>query len=243
MQSSSQKPTTLIELCEPFFIEVGEVLCASYEGVSSEPYPIRDRLKKRLDGMMEDSRGKYPWLERSYARIEPVLAVFADTVIQNSTLPFARLWQGPVMLAKEPRINIVNGKEWFFQELDATLDPHGRNPPPETAERLMIFQTCLGLGFGGQHQNNPRQLRDYSEQILQRLNLAATREPGEERICPTAYDSTYAGPPIFTPITEKLLGIGIVCGVVLLAAMVAYIAIYFDARHDIAKALGLLAGD
>ncbi len=228
---------TLSEFVEPFFIEVGEVLRANYTGISAEPWPVRDRLKKRLDGLLEDSSRKYPWLEREYARIEWVLAVFADVVIADSTLPFARLWQGQVLLASDPRINIVDGRSRFFLELDAAL----RAAPAEAAERLAVFQTCLGLGFGGIHRDNPNQLRGYSEQILQRLSFPAGGREKEERMCPAAYKYTQTD-RLFEPVIEKLMAIGIICGALLLATVIAYIWICVSAKHDIAAALNPLLG-
>lgn len=238
MPSSIQKHSTppLSEFCEPFFLEVSEVLRSGYAGFSGEPWPVRDRLKKCLDHLQEDVNKKYPALEREYSRIEWVLAVFADGVIALSTLPFAKLWQGPVLLASEPRINIKNGMEKFFQELDATL----REPPSDAAERLAIFEACLGLGFGGIHFNNLTQLRTYSEQILQRLNFPTRGRGADERICPEAYEYTQTD-ELFKPVTEKLLAIGIVCGALLLAVVVAYVCVYLDGRGKINDALGFLA--
>jgi type VI protein secretion system component VasF len=239
MPSSNPQPTTQItlsEFCEPFFLEVGEVLRSTYGGVSAEPWPIRDRLKKRLDGLLEDSSRKYPWLEREYARIEWVLAVFADVVIFDSTLPFAKLWKEQVLLASDPRINIKDGRQRFFLELDAAL----RGAPSGAAERLAIFQTCLGLGFGGIHANDPGKLREYSEQILQRLDIAPDNRAAEGRMCPEAYQHTQTD-RLHEPMAEKLLAIGIVCGALLLATLVTYVWIYVVARGEIKDALGTLA--
>jgi type VI protein secretion system component VasF len=226
---------SLSEFCEPFFLEVCEVLRTTYGGISADAYPVRDRLKKALDGLLEES-GKYPGLEREYARTEWVLAVFADGVIAESTLPFAKLWRGEVLLASDPRIGIKDGMARFFLELDATL----RASPSEAAERLAIFETCLGLGFGGIHRDDPNKLRAYSEQILQRLDFPSRTRGEEERMCPAAYKYTQTD-KLFEPVMEKLMAIGIICGALLLATVVAYIVVYLQGRHTISGALGILA--
>lgn len=223
---------SLSEFCEPFFLEVCAILRSPYSGVSAEPWPVRDRLKKQLDALLEQS-SKIPGLDREYTRIEWVLAVFADIVILDSTLPFAKLWTNQVQLASDPRINIKTGRATFFEELGKTL-----SGMPVDTERLAIFQTCLGLGFGGIYRDDPAKLRAYSEQILQRLESPAKRG-NADLICPEAYEHTQTK-KLFEPVMEKLLAIAIVCGAVLLAIPVAYIWSCLLARQNIEEVLGHL---
>lgn len=229
--------TTLTELCEPFFLEVCGVIRSTEKGGDRQAWEVHDRLKRKLDALLEQAKNDYAWLAEDYRYIEPVLAYFADVVIQDSKLPYARQWEGQLLLANAPRISSKTGRQEFFDLLAATLCKSGNR----AAQQLAIFQTCLGLGFGGAYHDNPAKLRQLSDEILQTLERNAETDPRRgkrrERICNEAYEHTQME-ELCRPMAEKIWVIGIICCALLLATVVAYVSIYIDARDEIQRALG-----
>lgn len=226
----------LTDLCEPFFLEVCSVIRSVGPGGDREAYLTRDRLKRKLDALLERAQGASNNLAEDYRLIEPVLAIFADVVIADSRLPYAAQWIGPVLLANEPRINVKNGREEFFKLLSATLGEASKR----ATQRLAIFQTCLGLGFGGIYRDNPGKLKEFSSQILNRLSsdFGMRRERAKEGyLCPEAYDATQAD-QLCRPVAEKIAWIGILCVALLLATVVAYAWVYGTGIEDIDNVLG-----
>ena len=191
----------------------------------------------RLDELKKSVGEQSATLADDYQRIEPVLAYFADDMIMASTLPFATKWTDSMLLASEARIGgVADGRARFFLELDATLREVVK---AKAAPRLAIYQTCLGLGFGGVHRDNPARLREYSDQILQQLDIRTGNRRVEDRVCGEAYEHTQTD-QLCNPIAEKIWAIGIICGALVLAALIAYFWICFDAKNQITDVLGAI---
>src|ERR1017187_10128484 len=229
-QTPDDQEPTLIEFCEPFFLEVGNVLRRQVDSVG-DAWKVRNQLKLYLDDLYESAKKRNSAsLLTDYQRIEPVLAFFADDVINASTLPFADKWKETMLLASDVRIGIKDGRIRFFQELDATL-----NGGAMAAQRLAVFQSCLGLGFGGVHRGNTDKLRDYADRILQQLEFRLTS--AQDRVCAEAYEYTQAE-RLCNPITQRFWAIGIVCGGLILATLITYCWICHDASGQIARVLG-----
>ena len=242
-----RKAETLTEFCEPFFLEVGQLIRSSQYGGERDANSVRNRLKNRLDLLDEDASKASATLAGDYHRIEPVLAFFADDVIMTSSLPFSSQWAGPILLASHNRVKVVDGKQRFFLELDATL----REPESQAAQRLAIFQTCLGLGFTGIHTKNPDKLSSYSAQILQKLDAHVYNHNAGTPICSTAYevDKQEIFKPVvddqelFRPVREEVLVIGASCVALVLASVVCYVAFYFNAIDQIQGLLKPIIGE
>jgi type IV/VI secretion system ImpK/VasF family protein len=226
-------PISLTDLCEPFFLEVGKVIRSTAEnGGEREAYRVRDRLLKQLELLRERAEQESASLKADYDRIEPVLAYFADDVINASTLPFASQWVGEMLLASDPHINVRNGREQFFHELAGAL----REPESRVAQRLAIFQTCLGLGFAGIHFNSSDKLRAFSEEILDKLDAHVRSQKADEPMCPEAYEKDDR--ELFRPVRERVMAIGLLCFALVLATLVSYFWLFFAARQEIANVLG-----
>jgi type VI protein secretion system component VasF len=221
---------TLSELCEPFFIGVGGLMTAD-AGVRRDAWQVRQELTDIMEQMHGEAHGPQATakLAENYDRIEPVLAFFADDVINESTLPFANQWIGEMLLANHKRVQDWTGRQRLFLELDATI----RDPSAEALERLAIFQTCLGLGFGGIHRENVPLLQQYGNNIAQRLEGRAA----QKWICPEAYEFTQTD-VLTRPVKENVLWITVICGALVLATIVSYVAINIAARSEISRVLG-----
>jgi type IV/VI secretion system ImpK/VasF family protein len=229
---------TLTELCEPFFLDVGELTRSTEYGGEGDASSVRRRLVDRLDQLRRTAAEQdVASLKEDYERIRPVLAFFADDVINNSTLPFAAEWSGNLLLASLPDINVVNGRVRFFLELNATL----HEPPAAASQRLAIFQTCLGLGFAGADPatgtpQSAEALRHAASDILSRLDTNTASKKLDEVICGDAYDTDDR--VLSRPIREPVTLIGVMCVALFVAAVAVYLLVFYWGRSEINDVLG-----
>ena len=172
---------TLPELCEPIFQEICRLNRLGRKGASGDYAIARSEIKAIFTQMTEASKSDLR-LSQQYQRIEIALIFFVDSIIADSGLPFANEWNKN-RLAYER--NELAGDEKFFDLLDETLADNKE----EAAERLVIYYTCLGLGFTGWYQGQPEFLRKKMNEIQPRIRaFLDTDETG--LICPDTYQST-----------------------------------------------------
>lgn len=232
-RSNVSPPTrTLIEVCEPFFSEVCNLIRrASYGGSGDSIHRERDRLMGMLSSVRATAEEGGARLWADYGRIEPVLAYFADDVIMNSPLSFADDWRGSYLLASDERINVRDGQERFFMELDATM----KEAPTESAERLAVFHQCLGLGFCGIHRQDPDRLRQYSEEALRRLDTHGQSGTADERVCEEAYVVDQR--EFFRPVAEKVMAMAVLLVALMAIVVVGYLGTAYAVRAQLRTAL------
>jgi type VI secretion system protein ImpK len=130
---------TLLELCEPLFQYVSRLSRLSRMGQSMEMGQVRSDIK-RIFEEMKASTSSAAELISQYEKVELPLIFFVDFMIKESRLSFAAEW---MELGRER--NELAGDEKFFDLLDADL----ADPSDAATQRLVIFYTCLGLGFTG----------------------------------------------------------------------------------------------
>ncbi len=114
---------------------------------------------------------------------------------------------------------IVNFKQQFFNDLDVIV----QLPAEKSRQRLAIYYTCLGLGFGGIYRDNPEELQTRAQRIYGVLGDLVDRAVDRE-ICPAAYDADER--ILYRPVRESLVVIGWVLVVVMLATLGAYYGFY-----------------
>lgn len=228
---------TLTELCEPFIQDVAELMRSTEDPLERNPTVVRNRLLDRLKELRETAdQQNDARLKDEFERIRPVLAFFADDVINNSTLPFAAEWKDNRLLAAEPDIDIRDGRKRFFLDLDATL----REPPGPASQRLAVFQSCLGLGYAGEHLERTDRLQQYAADVLRRLDANVASPSLEEKISPQAY--TKDAKKYYVPVRERVLLISVVCTVLFLAVVAIYIWLYVTGQATIEETLGHITG-
>lgn len=213
---------TLPELCEPFFQYVCRLNRSARKGARAEEGQVRGELAGLLSQMKADAASDLR-LRAQYDRVELALIYFADFMIKESKLPFARRWKE---MAHDR--NKLAGDEEFFDLMEETIS----DTSDEASERLVIFYTCLGLGFTGFYMGQPEALRKKMMEISPRVRayLADDREP---RICPEAYEHTDTS-DLIEPPGRSLVGIGIALVGLLLVLFAANAYLY----HESAGALG-----
>ena len=93
-----------------------------------------------------------PRLSEPGEEVELPLIFFVDSMISESSLPFAAQWNQNRLAYDR---NELAGDEKFFDLLEETL----KDQNDEASERLAVFYTCLGLGFTGIYFRQPEYLR------------------------------------------------------------------------------------
>ena len=245
---------TLIELCEPFFLDVADLI-RSTEGDGergpgaparpegglpargsdprrNEAFRVRRQLIDRLNALRGTAAEQnVTSLRDDYEAVRPILAFFADDVIMTSSLPFASEWREDLLLAAEPDIDVRDGLKRFFDELDAAL----ADRRTENRQRLVIFQQCLGLGFAGIYRDSPDRLRQYSGDVLRVLDatLASSRL---DKISPQAYERDER--ELFRPVRERVVFITVLCVCLMATAFLVYIGAYLLSQHQIRDTIG-----
>lgn len=206
---------TLLRLCEPLFQYICKLNRSSRKGCVLPLEKVRDDIQRLLEGI-ESQAAQTPALTESYQRIHLVLIFFVDFMIQESQLSFRSEW---VPLANE--LKELAGYEKFFDLLDQDL----ADPTDGATERLLVYYTCLGLGFTGVYFDQPEHIQKLMARMAVRLSRFLEADQSS-RLCPQAYSCTDERDMTEPPGT-KLLGIGIA----LIGLTVILIFTYFLARH------------
>ncbi len=214
---------TLLELCDPLFQYMCRFNRSARKHVAMELSSVRADIKAMLADMRAranacasspSAAGYNPVLPSQFEKIELVLMFFVDFTIKSCGLPNAHEWQELAFERKE-----LAGDERFFELLDETLADRA-----ETAnERLLIFYTCMGLGFTGWYTGQPEYLRKKMMECAGRVRNYILADQ-QSRICPEAYENVNTV-NLIEPPASSLIGIMIVLfglGMVLVFAYVYY---------------------
>lgn len=206
---------TLLPLCEPLFQYICKLKRSAVKGCDLPLEKVRDDIQRLIEDM-GDQVGREPALADQYPRIRMVLTFFVDFMIQESTLSFRSEW---VPLAYD--LKELAGYEKFFDLLDEDL----ADPTDGATERLLVYYTCLGLGFTGVYFDQ----KDKVQQLMARIAARVSRfmdADEKSRLCPQAYD--YTDTRDFTePPSTKLVGIAIA----LAGLTIVLVLTYFLARR------------
>ncbi len=211
---------TLLELSEPLFQYVCRVNRSARKGGNYELSLVQTEIK----GFLGDAKNKALGanLTDQWEKMELPLIFFCDFMIKTSALPWAAEWKELAFERKE-----MAGDEKFFDLLDETL----KDKSPSANDRLMVYYTCIGLGFTGWYTGQPEHLRRKMKEMAARLQ-AAGQFTDAQRICADAYEKVDTRDLIEPPGT-KLMGIGIALVGLVVVLFVVYIVMY----NDSAKAL------
>jgi type IV/VI secretion system ImpK/VasF family protein len=172
---------TLPELCEPFFQYICMVnrVARTPSGPELDYVALRDTVQLSFNRMKENSKDD-PRLSAQLKKMEMPLMFFVDSMIAESKLPIAAQWHKNRLAYERDELA---GDEKFFDLLDESLAEAGS----EANERLMIYYTCLGLGFTGWYAGQPEYLRKKMLAIAQRIGGEIDRDQ-TARLTPEAYD-------------------------------------------------------
>jgi type VI protein secretion system component VasF len=165
-------------------------------------------------------------LTGQYEKIVLPLLFFVDFMIKESKLTFACDWYE---LGRER--NELAGDEKFFDLLDENL----ADPSDAATERLVIFYTCIGLGFTGIYTGQPENVQRLMSKISARISEKMDADE-KSYICPEAYenvdDRDFVEPP-----STKLVGIGITLIGLIIVWSIAYFCLLYWTLQDVDNSL------
>ena len=171
---------TILEVCEPLFKKVCLLNRLGRKGGGTADY---DHLRLEIEELfkeMERAADNEPLLRAQWQKLEFPLIFFVDSMIAESGLPVAAQWHKRRLAYDRKELA---GDEKFFDYLDETLN----DPSDEATERLLVFYTCIGLGFTGWYAAQPEYLRGKMLDISQRIRSAMETNRAA-RLCPEAYE-------------------------------------------------------
>jgi type VI secretion system protein ImpK len=192
---------TPLELYEPIFTKVcvlnrlgrNQAGLLSYDHLRSE---IDQLLAAVRNSAEEDGALKLQW-----QKLELPMSFFIDSMISESGLALAATWNRNRLAYERKELA---GDEKFFDLLDETLN----DPSDEASQRLVVFYTCLGLGFTGWYAGQPEYLRGKMLDISQRIRSAMETDK-TIRLCPETYLNVDTRDLVQAP-ASKLGGIAII---------------------------------
>jgi type VI secretion system protein ImpK len=192
---------TLLELCEPIFTKV---CVLNRLGRKRGDLLNYDQLRLEIEQLfagIRNSADTDPGLKPQWQKLELPLIFFVDSMISESRLAVASTWNRARLAYDRKELA---GDEKFFDFLYQTL----HDPSDEASQRLLVFYTCIGLGFTGWYAGQPEYLRGKMLDISQRIRPAMeTRD--EEKICPETYLNVDTR-DLVQPPASRLGGIAIV---------------------------------
>jgi len=216
---------TLLELCEPLFQYVSRLNRLARMGHSMEMGQVRSDTKRILEEMKANASGTAE-LVSQYEKVELPLIFFVDFMIKESKLSFAAEW---LELGRER--NELAGDEKFFDLLDANL----ADPSDAATQRLVIFYTCLGLGFTGIYTGQPESIQRLMSKLSARISGMMDAEE-KSYVCPEAYENVDSRDFVEPP-GAKLVGIGIALLGLIIVWSIAYLFLFRSTSKGVADAL------
>lgn len=219
---------TLLELCEPLFQYVCRLRRSARMGRAMEMNDVRNDILSTFSQMKEAAGNNHELLTQ-YEKVELPLIFFTDFMIKESNLPFAYDW---VELGRDR--NELAGDEKFFDLLDADL----ADPSDSATQRLVVFYTCLGLGFTGVYTGQTESIQRLISQISARISGLMDADK-KSHICPEAYENVDTRDFVEPP-GAKLLGIGITLAALIIVWAVAYCFLFKWTSDDLAKSIDII---
>ncbi|MHC4543620.1 MAG: DotU family type IV/VI secretion system protein [Planctomycetota bacterium] len=216
---------TLLELCEPFFQYVSQLSRLARMGHSLEMSQVRNDIKRILEEMRANASNAAELISQ-YEKVELPLIFFIDFMIKESKLSFATDW---LELGRER--NELAGDEKFFDLLDGDL----ADPSDAATQRLVIFYTCLGLGFSGIYTGQPESIHRLMSKISARISGMMDADE-KSYVSPEAYENVDSRDFVEPP-GAKLVGIGIALIGLIIVCSITYFLLFITTSGELKEAL------
>jgi type VI secretion system protein ImpK len=170
---------TPLELCEPIFTKV---CVLNRLGRKQGDLLTYDHLRSEIELLFAAVRNAAeadPILRVQWQKLELPMIFFVDSMVSESGLALAATWNRNRLAYDQKELA---GDEKFFDLLDETLN----DASDEASQRLVVYYTCIGLGFTGWYAGQPEYLRGKMLDVSQRTR-AAMETDKTLRICPETY--------------------------------------------------------
>jgi len=221
---------TLVELCEPLLQYIARLGRLARIGRAVEMMQVRSDINRLLAEMRNKAASTGELIEQ-YDKIELPLIFFIDFMVKESQLSFSDDW---IEIGRER--NELAGDEKFFDLLDETL----ADPTEAATQRLVVFYTCLGLGFSGMYAGQPQSVQKFMSRITARISSMMDADE-KTLLCAEAYENVDSR-DFVEPTGGKLVGIGMALVGALVVFSVAYIYYFVSASSGVDKALKTISG-
>jgi type VI secretion system protein ImpK len=218
---------TLPELCEPIFSYLCRLNRMARESQTLDYSVARAELKALLQDLTLKA-GESERLRAQALKMELPLVFFVDSMIAESDLPFASRWNDERLAYERDK---RTGDDLFW----TLLEECEQDRSDEAAERLVVFYTCLGLGFTGSRDGQPELIRTTMMTLAPRIRQWIDADQ-TARLFPEAYENVDTRDLVERP-TRKLFIIGIVLGISAIALVVAHVWLYDQALSKLDSAL------
>jgi type VI protein secretion system component VasF len=192
-------------------------------GANLDYVVARSEIKALFEDMMSKSTADLR-LSQQARKMELPLIFFVDSMISESSLPFAGQWNQNRLAYDRQELA---GDEKFFDLLDETLNDSNE----DAAERLAVFYACIGLGFTGIYFKQPEFLRKTMLSIAPRVRHLVENDQ-EAKMCPEAYEKLDTRDLVLPP-SSRMLIVGLVFAALTLAVVISYFVIYRQASNNL----------
>lgn len=218
---------TLLDLCEPLFQYICTLNREARSGGRRDYAAVRSDIKREFEEMTKKAATDVK-MASQLKKIELPLIFFVDSMICQSKLHFAALWNQN-RLAKER--SELAGDDKFFVLLEETLHDH----TDDASDRLAIFYLCLWLGFAGPYDRKPDRLLGYVQEILPRIGHVMDRD-SKARICADAYKLVDTRSFIEPP-SRRIVLMAVLFAFFSLSVLVVYCSLYLSASETVLDSL------
>jgi type VI protein secretion system component VasF len=210
-----------------FFTKTPAAAPAAPKAASLDYAVVRSELKALFEEFTRRSASD-PRLSSQARKVELPLLFFVDSIISESSLPFAAQWNQN-RLAYER--NELAGDEKFFDLLEETL----KEQNDEASERLAVFYACLGLGFTGIYFRQPEYLRKTMLTVAPRIKHLIEADL-TSRMCPECYEGVDSR-NLVEPPSRMLAFVGILFLCFTLAVVFSYFYLYRTSSQNLKASL------
>jgi type VI protein secretion system component VasF len=197
-------------------------------GCTMELDQVRNDVKRILNEIKTNASTTAE-LATQYEKVELPLIFFVDFMIKESKLDLAADW---FELARER--NELAGDEKFFDLLDLELE----DTSDAATQRLVIFYTCIGLGFTGVYTGQPESIQRLMSKISARISGVMDADE-KSYICPEAYENVDTRDFVEPP-GAKLVGIGITLIALIVVWAIAYFCLFKWTSDDLAESVNMI---
>jgi type VI protein secretion system component VasF len=210
-------------LVRPASSAPGAAAAVPTRGANLDYVVARGDIKALFEDLMSKAAADLR-LSQQARKLELPLIFFVDSMISESTLPFASQWNQNRLAYDRQELA---GDEKFFDLLDETLKENS----DDAAERLAVFYICVGLGFTGIYFKQPEFLRKMMLSIAPRIRHLVENDQNA-KICPEAYEAVDVR-NLIQPPSSRMVLVGLVFACFTLAVLIAYFVMYRQASNNL----------
>lgn len=200
-------------------------------GMSLDYAVVRNDLKALFEELHQKAAKDFR-LSSQIKKMELPLMFFVDSMISESSLPFAAQWNQNRLAYERGE---MAGDEKFFD----LLEEDKKDQSDEASERLAIFYVCIGLGFSGIYFRQPEFLKNTMFAIAPRIRRSIDADE-MAKICPDAYEHVDTR-DLTEPPSRKVLVVSLIFLCLIVAGIISYVVLYYKSAGSVNDALSEIA--